>query len=281
MGQAATVAGLALAGGLALGAKAAFGELQASAKVSAQTAAALKSTGSAAHVTAKQVAELAKEMLRKTGIDDEAIQSAENMLLTFRNVRNETGKGNDVFNQATKAALDMSVALGKDATQSSLMLGKALNDPAAGLGRLTRAGVQFTDAQKEQIKALQASGDTMGAQKIILAELTKEFGGSAEAAGKTLPGQLNVAELKDDGMSTRQIAGVLGVDHATVARDAKPVANATPDAVEASKARQPDDEPVANATPVDTLAALAVGEASPARRSRTSAPSCLRHCCRR
>jgi phage-related protein len=32
----------------------------------------------------------------------------------------------------------------------------------------------------------------MEAQKIILAEVNKEFGGSAEAAGKTLPGQINV-----------------------------------------------------------------------------------------
>jgi hypothetical protein len=42
------------------------------------------------------------------------------------------------------------------------------------------------------IRAMVESGDTMGAQKLILAELTKEFGGSAEAAGKTLPGQLNI-----------------------------------------------------------------------------------------
>ena len=36
------------------------------------------------------------------------------------------------------------------------------------------------------------TGDKAGAQKIILQELTSEFGGSAEAAGKTLPGQLSI-----------------------------------------------------------------------------------------
>ena len=44
----------------------------------------------------------------KSGIDDEAIKSGENLLLTFKNVHNEVGKGNDVFDQATTAALDMS-----------------------------------------------------------------------------------------------------------------------------------------------------------------------------
>jgi hypothetical protein len=53
-------------------------------------------------VTAKQVDQLANSMMMKTGIDDEAIKSGENMLLTFTNIRNEVGKGNDIFNQTTK-----------------------------------------------------------------------------------------------------------------------------------------------------------------------------------
>lgn len=69
------------------------------AKVAAQTGAVLKSTGGAAHVTAKHVDELAGALLEKSGVDDEVIQSGENMLLTFRNIRNEAGKGNDIFDQ--------------------------------------------------------------------------------------------------------------------------------------------------------------------------------------
>jgi hypothetical protein len=45
-------------------------------KVSKQTDAVLKSTGGAANVTAKQVSDLATAISRKTGIDDEAIQSS-------------------------------------------------------------------------------------------------------------------------------------------------------------------------------------------------------------
>ena len=63
-----------------------------------------------------------------------------------------------------------------------MRLGKALNDPIKGISALTRVGVTFTDSQKEQIKTLVESGDTMEAQRIILKELTSEFGGAAEAA---------------------------------------------------------------------------------------------------
>jgi hypothetical protein len=58
---------------------------------------------------------------------------------------------------------------------------------------LSRAGIQFTADQKETIKTMVATGDVMGAQKIILGELTAEFGGSAAAAGKTFSGQMDIA----------------------------------------------------------------------------------------
>ena len=162
------------------------------AKVAGQTAAVLKSTGGAANVTAKHVDSLAQALLEKSGVDDEVIQSGENLLLTFRNIRNEAGKGNDIFDQATKATLDLSVALGQDMKSSAIQVGKALNDPVKGMTALSRVGVSFTKAQKDMVKGMVKTGDTIGAQKVILAELTKEFGGSAAAAGKTMPGQMNI-----------------------------------------------------------------------------------------
>jgi ethanolamine utilization microcompartment shell protein EutL len=185
----AVVVGIgAMAGALKVG----FGEFEEGQKVAAQTVAVLKSTGAVAGVSAKQIDSLAGSMMRKTGIDDEAIKSGENLLLTFTNIRNEAGKGNDVFTQSTRVMADMSVALGQDMKTSAIQLGKALNDPIKGVSALQRVGVSFTAAQKEQIKALVASGKGMEAQKLILKELRREFGGSADAAGKTFAGRLNV-----------------------------------------------------------------------------------------
>lgn len=175
-----------IAGGLAAGGVAeffhsAFDEATESQKVNAQTAAVIKSTGAAAHVSANQIGQLSTAISNKVGIDDEAIQSGENMLLTFTNIRNEVGKGNDVFNQATQTLTDMSVATGTDMKKSAIQLGKALNDPIKGVTALARVGVTFTAGQKDQIKHLVATGHTMQAQKLILRELNKEFGGSAAA----------------------------------------------------------------------------------------------------
>src|SRR6266511_1049998 len=208
--------GLAKAGVLAAGAagvgalfvtlKEGIADFTESAKVGAQTAAVIKSTGGAANLTASQVGNLANAISRYSGIDDEAVQAGENMLLTFTNVRNEAGKGNDVFTQSTKILTDMSVALGQEMPKSAIQLGKALNDPIKGITALTRVGVTFTEGQKKQIAAMVEAGNTMGAQKLILAELNREFGGSAKAAGDTLPGQLNILKNAFDNMAGSLVA---------------------------------------------------------------------------
>lgn len=163
-----------------------------SAKIAAQSEAVVKSTGGAANISADEMGKLAESISKKTAVDDEAIQSAENLLATFTNVKNEAGAGNDIFNQATATLVDMGAALGTDASGAAIQLGKALNDPIKGISALTRVGVTFTEDQKKMIEGMVESGDIAGAQKVILAELGKEFGGSA-AAQATAADRLGVA----------------------------------------------------------------------------------------
>jgi len=190
--MAAIVGGAAALGGLVATLKIGVDEFMGAQKVLAQTGAVLKSTGGAANVTSKQITTMSESLMKLSGVDDEAIQSGQNLLLTFTKIRNETGKGNNIFDQATLAMTNLSVAMGKDLSSSAILVGKALNDPVKGVGALSRAGVQFTASQKDTIKALVDSGNVMGAQKMILKELETQFGGSAKAAGQTLPGQLNI-----------------------------------------------------------------------------------------
>lgn len=158
----------------------------------AQLDAVIKSTGASAGVTSEQAQWLATNLQGMTRYSDEAVLSGESMLLTFTNIHS------DVFPQTTRAILDMSTAMGQDLQSSAIQVGKALNDPINGITALTRVGVTFTDAQKAQIEAMVKAGDVAGAQKIILAELSKEFGGSAFAAGTTFAGQLDILTNKFD-----------------------------------------------------------------------------------
>ena len=156
----------------------------------AQLQAGIESTGNAANVTVQGMTDLASAIQGYSGQTDDSIVKTEQLLLTFTNIKNS---GPDkIFDQATTAAADMAAKLGGDASASAIQLGKALNDPTQGITALTRVGVSFTDAQKQQIQAMQESGDMAGAQKEILKELNKEFGGAAKAAGESLPGQLNI-----------------------------------------------------------------------------------------
>lgn len=153
---------------------------------SAQLDAVLKSTGGAANVTKDALLEQATALQSVTKFSDEAVQATQAILLTFTNLKD------DVMMETTKVALDMAQALGMDGSAAAMQLGKALNDPATGMTKLMRVGVTFSQQQQDQITKMVEMGDAAGAQKLMLAELNKEFGGSAAAAGATYAGQLEV-----------------------------------------------------------------------------------------
>ena len=141
--------GAVMAGGAALGRftdflGASVAEARESEKVGKTTAQIIKSTGGAAKVSAGQVGDLAEALSEKAGVDDEVIQTGANLLLTFKNVRNEAGDGAKVFDRATAAAVDLSAAGFGSVDGAAKMLGKALNDPLKGISALSRAGVTFT-----------------------------------------------------------------------------------------------------------------------------------------
>jgi hypothetical protein len=185
IGKSAGAAALGFIGtyGLVEGVRHLFTAYRESEKVGKQTEAVIKSTGGEAQVTAGHVGMLADKFSHMAAVDDEAVQSGENLLLTFTNIRNEVGRGNNIFDQASLTILNMSTALDQDLKSSAIQLGKALNDPIKGITALSRVGVSFTESTKERITTLTEDGKVMAAQKIILKELNKEFGGSAKAAG--------------------------------------------------------------------------------------------------
>ena len=145
------------------------------------------SMGAAGWTTLDELEAQAAAFQEVTTFGDESILEFQSVLLTFGNV---TG---DVFTEATDLGLDMSAKLGTDLQSTAIQLGKALNDPVAGISALSRVGVSFTEDQKDMVKAMAEAGDIAGAQALILAELENQFGGTAEAMALTSTGQAKQA----------------------------------------------------------------------------------------
>ena len=202
----AAVAAQAIGTGLVTALKTGIDQMNQQQAVSAQTSAALKSTGNAAGVTKGHIENMASALQAQTGTQDDAIQSAQNLMLTFTSISN---KGPDkMFDRATKASLDLSVAFHKNLNASAVMVGKALNDPVKGVSALTRVGVQFTKGQKATIKALVDTGQSAKAQKLILHELEVQVGGSAKAFGETTPGQIQKAKRAFEDLSQGAVQAI-------------------------------------------------------------------------
>jgi hypothetical protein len=138
--------------------------------------ATLASMGAQAGFTAKQLEEVASGIMRKSLYDDdEVLRQVTNTMLTFGKVTGQT------FLRAQQAAVDLSAKFGKDLLSSTIMVGKALQDPVKGLTALSRAGISFSPAQAKVIKSLVATGQAAKAQKLILKELERQVTGSAQA----------------------------------------------------------------------------------------------------
>lgn len=160
-----------------------------------QVTAALASTGNASGKTQGQLEDLAKQL---SGIStfgkNDILRNVTANLLTFGNI---TGK---TFDQAQLAIVNMAAKMGggegslQDAT---IKVGRALNDPIQGVTALTRAGISFTTAQKDQIKALVQSGQGAKAQSIILDALTKKYAGAAAAARAASPDAAAAQQWQD------------------------------------------------------------------------------------
>ena len=139
----------------------------------------LKSTGNTTGFTSSQLNDMANNVSKVTNFTDENITSAQTLLATFSNIKE------DIFNGAIKGATDLSSIFGVDLDTSVKQIGKLLNDPLANINALKKAGISFSDEQKKQIELLINQNKLYDAQKIILGEINSKVGGSAEKASNS------------------------------------------------------------------------------------------------
>ncbi len=137
----------------------------------------LKATGNQLGLVSEDFKSLAARIQATTGLGDEVISNEViSNFLTFKSINLP-----DVFDRATKAAMDLSAQFGQDLKSSTIQLGKALEDPVKGVSALARVGVTFTETEKEMIKSLVEANKKADAQRMILAALEGQTQGAAEA----------------------------------------------------------------------------------------------------
>lgn len=160
----------------------------------------VRATGMAAGFTADQLRAQAAALTEVTAYGDEAIMGVQRQLMAFRNLHG------DVFREAIVITLDFAEATGRDATDAARTLGMALNDPTQGLTRLRQAGVTVTEALKGAVEQMVRQGDLAGAQRLVLDELAKSYGGTAAAARDTLGGAMTALKERFGDLFLEQAA---------------------------------------------------------------------------
>jgi len=139
-------------------------------------------------ITKQSLLDLADELQKTTGVEDEAVINAEAILLTYKKL------SGDVIPRVIRAIVDMNAQmtdgdLSMGGLQASaVQLGKALSDPKKGILLLARAGVILDKEQKKAIKSALAHKDLSKAQTLILGALEEKYAGVAAAISKSQAG---------------------------------------------------------------------------------------------
>jgi phage-related protein len=150
-------------------------------KTTAMTEQLLKNTGLAASVSAKQIGDLSMQISNLTGIDDEQVQAASNVLLGFKGLVPAGAQAQSTLANLTQVATDLGVKMGKDPAAAAKVLGKALMDPAKGVAALYRAGIPLDAQLSERIKNMAKAGQVEQARALILQNVASSTKGLAAA----------------------------------------------------------------------------------------------------
>ena len=142
--------------------------------------------------------EYSTALQKSIGVDDESIKAVQAKLLTFKQLGKTMNETGGMMDRATAAAYDLASAGFGSAESNAKGLGKALQDPIKGITALGRAGVTFTEQEKNKIKTLVESNRMGKAQEMVMKAIEVQVGGTAEAtATSTQKMKVSFGELQE------------------------------------------------------------------------------------
>lgn len=146
-----------------------------------QLNAAMQSSGGAARISQDALDAVNKSLTSTTLLTPQVATAMETAIVPFKNI------SATVFPQVSQAAADMAARLGTDPVAAAQLLGKALDDPTQGIGKLRAAQIVLSKSTQDQVKQMQSAGDITGAQGVIIDALQQKYGGAAAQLAKDDP----------------------------------------------------------------------------------------------
>lgn len=149
-----------------------------------------KQFGATVGVTRENMEQYARTIQQITTLTSESVLKAQAALLNYTSITGEQ------FVKVRQLAVDLSQKMGGDAAEAARDLGRALENPIAGMRLLAQVGVVLNEAQRETIRLLVEEGQTASVQRYLIDQLTIRTRGLAEASADTLGGALK--QLKNN-----------------------------------------------------------------------------------
>jgi phage-related minor tail protein len=155
--------------------------------------AAVRSTGGAAGVTARQIEGMARSIEASTLASRDGVRQAAVQLLTFESITGE------IFERTLRVSQDIAQTFNRDIGAVAVQVAKALDNPTQSLASLERAYGALRPGIRQTVIALLEQGDVVRAQSILMEELERRFGGLGTAAAGGLAGAFDTlrASLTD------------------------------------------------------------------------------------
>lgn len=168
----------------------------------------INATGMAAGRTAEDIERLSREIGLGTLAATSEVRQAAGQLLTFRSIAGET------FDQTLRLSQDLAAVGFGSITSAAVQLARALENPEQGLNALNRAGITFSNTQREQIRNFMETGRVADAQRLILAQVERQVGGAGGAAAGGLAGAFDTLSEQSGRwfeLVGRNVANMLGL----------------------------------------------------------------------
>lgn len=154
-----------------------LGEIE---KANAQTERALARVGKESLISAANITKSAEALQAKSGIDDQAIQSAENLIVTLSGLDLTTKLGADSFDKTRTSMVEFADTLGVDVTSAAKLYAKSI--AAAGQGTIVLPrGVKLSAEEMQKLeKRMDAASSSGERQAAVIDALAGKFKGGMD-----------------------------------------------------------------------------------------------------